>query len=71
MAVFTVNTADKHKSPYASPSAFAGHYGICSSDVIGDLSDEDYWLEDWALFATITEHYSGKIDSVAGRITQS
>ena len=51
---------DKHKSPYASPSAFAGHYGICSSDVIGDLSDEDYWLEDWALFATITEHYPGK-----------
>ena len=51
---------DKHNSPYASPSAFAGHYGICSSDVIGDLSDEDYWLEDWALFATITEHYPGK-----------
>ena len=51
---------DKHKSPYASPSAFAGHYGICSGDVIGDLSDEDYWLEDWALFATITEHYPGK-----------
>ena len=51
---------DKHNSPYASPSAFAGHYGICSNDVIGDLSDEDYWLEDWALFATITEHYPGK-----------
>ncbi len=51
---------DKHNSPYASPSAFAGHYGICSSDVIGDLSDEDYWLEDWALFATITEHYPEK-----------
>ena len=51
---------DKHNSPYASPSAFAGHYGICSCDVIGDLSDEDYWLEDWALFATITEHYPGK-----------
>ena len=51
---------DKHNSPYASPSAFAGHYGICSSDVIGDLSDEDYWLEDWALFATITEHYPDK-----------
>ena len=50
---------DKHNSPYASPSAFAGHYGICSSDVVGDLSNEDYWLEDWALFATISEHYPG------------
>mgnify|MGYP002870435831 FL=1 len=51
---------DKHNSPYASPSAFAGHYEICSGDIVGDLSDEDYWLEDWALFATITEHYPGK-----------
>ena len=51
---------DKHNSPYASPSAFAGHYGICSSDVVGDLTDESYWLENWALFATITEHYPGK-----------
>ena len=51
---------DKHNSPYASPSAFAGHYGICSSDVEGDLGDENYWLEDWALFATITDHYPGK-----------
>lgn len=51
---------DEHNSPYASPSAFAGHHGICSSDIVGDLSDEDYWLEDWALFATITEHYPGK-----------
>ena len=51
---------DKHNSPYASPSAFAGHYGICSDDVVGDLSKENYWLDDWALFTTITEHYPGK-----------
>ena len=51
---------DKHDSPYASPSAFAGNFGICSSDVIGDLSAEDYWLDDWAIFATITEHFPGK-----------
>ena len=51
---------DKHNSPYASPSAFAGHYGICSTDKIGDLSEESYWLEDWALFTTIEQHYPGE-----------
>ena len=51
---------DEHNSPYASPSAFAGHYGVCSGDVVADLSKENYWLEDWALFAAITEHYPGK-----------
>ena len=33
---------DKHNSPYASPSAFAGNYDICSSEVVGDLSEEEY-----------------------------
>ena len=51
---------DKHNSPYASPSAFAGHYGICSTDKVGDLSEESYWLEDWALFTTIEQHYPGE-----------
>ena len=51
---------DKHHSPYASPSAFAGNYGVCSSEESADLTDEQYWLDDWALFATITEHFPGK-----------
>ena len=51
---------DKHNSPYASPSAFAGNFDICSSEVVGDLSEEEYWLDDWAIFATITEHFPGK-----------
>ncbi len=51
---------DKHNSPYASPSAFAGHYGICSSNDVGDLTAESFWLDDWALFATITEQFPGK-----------
>ena len=51
---------DKHDSPYASPSAFAGNFGICSGEVVGDLTAEDYWLDDWAIFATITEHFPGK-----------
>ena len=51
---------DKHNSPYASPSAFAGNFDICSSGVVGDLSEEEYWLDDWAIFATITEHFPGK-----------
>ena len=51
---------DKHSSPYASPSAFAGHYGICSTSEVADLSEESYWLDDWALFTTIEQHYPGK-----------
>ena len=51
---------DKHSSPYASPSAFAGHFGICSKDEIGNLSEENYWLDDWALFTTIGQHYPEK-----------
>ena len=51
---------DKHNSPYASPSAFAGNFSICSGEDVGDLSNETYWLDDWAVFATITEHFPGK-----------
>mgnify|MGYP000567834537 CR=1 FL=1 len=51
---------DKHGSPYASPSAFAGHYDLCEGEVVTELQGEEYWLEDWALFATISEHYPGK-----------
>ena len=51
---------DKHNSPYASPSAFAGNFSICSGEDVGDLSNETYWLDDWAGFATITEHFPGK-----------
>ena len=51
---------DKHNSPYASPSAFAGNFRLCSGEGVGDLSTEAYWLDDWAVFATITEHFPGK-----------
>ena len=51
---------DKHGSPYASPSAFAGHYGLCSKPISGELIEEEYWIEDWALFATISAQYPGK-----------
>ena len=51
---------DKHGSPYASPSAFAGHYGLCSKSISGELTGEEYWIEDWALFATISAQYPGK-----------
>lgn len=55
-----ITPPDKHNSPYASPSAFAGNYRICTANKIGDLSCEKYWVDDWALFATITEQYPGK-----------
>ena len=51
---------DKHGSPYASPSAFAGHYGLCSESKSGELTGEEYWIENWALFATISAQYPGK-----------
>ena len=51
---------DKHGSPYASPSAFAGHFGLCTEANPGRLTGEEYWLEDWALFATISAQYPNK-----------
>ena len=51
---------DKHGSPYASPSAFAGHFGLCTEADPGQLTGEEYWLEDWALFATISAQYPNK-----------
>ena len=51
---------DKHGSPYASPSAFAGHYGLCSKSISTELTGEEYWIEDWALFATISAKHPGK-----------
>ena len=51
---------DKHGSPYASPSAFAGHYGLCSQSISAELTGEEYWIEDWALFATISAQYPDK-----------
>ncbi|MBT4921017.1 MAG: hypothetical protein HON10_06465, partial [Euryarchaeota archaeon] len=36
---------DKHGSPYASPSAFAGHFGLCTGTNSRQLIEEEYWLE--------------------------
>ena len=51
---------DKHGSPYASPSAFAGHFGLCTGTNSRQLIEEEYWLEDWALFATISAEFPNK-----------
>ena len=51
---------DKHGSPYASPSAFAGHFGLCTETNSRQLTREEYWLEDWALFATISAEFPNK-----------
>lgn len=51
---------DKHGSPYASPSAFAGHFGLCTGTNSRQLIEEEYWLEDWALFATISAEFPDK-----------
>ena len=51
---------DKHGSPYASPSAFAGHFGLCMQTNSRQLTGEGYWLDDWALFATISAEFPDK-----------
>ena len=51
---------DKHGSPYASPSAFAGHFGLCTQTNSRQLTGEGYWLDDWALFATISAEFPDK-----------
>ena len=55
-----ITPPDEHGSPYASPSAFAGHYGLCSKSISTELTGEEYLIEDWALFATISAQYPGK-----------
>ena len=45
-------------SPYASTSAFAGYSKFSSSNEENSMEDENYWLEDWALFITIKQAHN-------------
>ena len=40
-------------SPYSSTSAFAGDSNLISTKKEANMELEDYWIEDWALFASI------------------
>ena len=51
---------DKYRSPYASPSAFAGWTALTDSKQKHQMEEDDYWLKDWALFCAIKEDQGGK-----------
>ncbi len=44
---------DRLGSPYASPSAFAGWTELSYQEKYVELVEEEYWLEDWALYSAI------------------
>ncbi len=51
---------DKYRSPYASPSAFAGWSDLADSEQNFPMEQDAYWLKDWALFCAIKEDQGGK-----------
>ena len=51
---------DKYRSPYASPSAFAGWTDLTDSNQEHKMEEDAYWLNDWALFCAIKEDQGGK-----------
>ena len=55
-----ITPPDEHNSPYSSPSAFAAWCELNQSDCQLDTSDEDeYWLDDWALYEAIKKQQGG------------
>ena len=57
--ILPLTPPDRFGSPYASPSAFAGWPKLNHEKEIGDLSEEGYWLEDWALYSAIKNSQNG------------
>ena len=57
--ILPLTPPDRFGSPYASPSAFAGWPKLNHEKGIGDLSEEGYWLEDWALYSAIKNSQNG------------
>ena len=51
---------DKYRSPYASPSAFAGWSDLTDSEQNVPMEEDAYWLNDWALFCAIKQDQGGK-----------
>jgi 4-alpha-glucanotransferase len=57
--ILPLTPPDRFGSPYASPSAFAGWSELNHEERICDLSQESYWLEDWALYSAIKKSQNG------------
>ena len=51
---------DKYRSPYASPSAFAGWGDLADPEQNISMKEDAYWLNDWALFCAIKKDQGGK-----------
>jgi len=52
-----ITPPDEHGSPYASPSAFAAWPNLMKSEELDEMAEDDYWLEDWGLYAAIKEEH--------------
>ncbi|MDG1550679.1 MAG: 4-alpha-glucanotransferase [Candidatus Poseidoniaceae archaeon] len=52
-----ITPPDQHGSPYSSPSAFAGWDELVKGEKLNDIQNEEYWLDDWALFRTIKSYH--------------
>ena len=50
-----ITPPDEHGSPYASPTAFATWPELMRGDSAEPMGEDDYWLEDWGLYAAIKE----------------
>jgi len=55
-----ITPPDKFGSPYASPSAFAGHSDFCDNETMCEMNEDEYWIHDWALFSTIKKKMNGQ-----------
>lgn len=55
-----ITPPDEHGSPYASPSAFAGWPELMQGERIDVKEEDEYWIEDWALYAAIKEAHQGR-----------
>ena len=55
-----VTPPDEHGSPYASPSAFAAWPELMQSDRIESSEEDDFWMQDWALYAAIKQAHDGR-----------
>ena len=55
-----ITPPDQFKSPYSSPSAFAGNVDFLSTHLGKDVrpnDDDNYWIQDWCLYSAIKQEF--------------
>jgi len=55
-----ITPPDEHGSPYASPSAFAGWPELMQNEYVESKNEDNYWMNDWALYAAIKEAHDDR-----------